>query len=131
LQARNQIRDIGRFTKRRFGAYQAQAYHAGLERTFGLLADFPKMGVAADELLNGLRRYRFQSHVVFYIEDGNAILIRAVFTQGKLCGPIFSSESVSHAREGLMKRLVAEMHGRYQWAQKGGEIEWPTRCLIP
>jgi len=39
-QARNQIRDIGRFTKRRFGAYQAKAYHAGLERTFELLADW-------------------------------------------------------------------------------------------
>jgi toxin ParE1/3/4 len=79
LQARNQIRDIGRFSKRRFGAYQAKAYHAGLERTFGLLADFPKMGVAADELLSGARRFRFQSHIVFYIEDGDSILIRALF----------------------------------------------------
>jgi toxin ParE1/3/4 len=78
-QARNQIRDIGRFTKRRFGAYQAKAYHAGLERTFGLLADFPKMGVAADELLIGARRFRFQSHVIFYTEDGDDILIRALF----------------------------------------------------
>jgi toxin ParE1/3/4 len=79
LQARDQIRDIGRFTKQRFGVYQAQAYHAGLERTFGLLADFPKMGVAADELLIGLRRFRFQSHVVFYTEEDGEILIRAVF----------------------------------------------------
>jgi toxin ParE1/3/4 len=79
LQARDQIRDIGRFTKQHFGAYQAQAYHAGLERTFGLLADFPKMGVAADELLIGLRRFRFQSHAVFYTEEGGGILIRAVF----------------------------------------------------
>jgi toxin ParE1/3/4 len=63
-QARNQIRDIGQFTKRRFGDYQAKAYHAGLERTFGLLADFPKMGVAADELLIGARRFRFQSHII-------------------------------------------------------------------
>ena len=62
LQAGKQIRDIGRFTLRRFGVYQAEAYHAGLERTFGLLADFPKMGVAADELLVGVRRFRFQSH---------------------------------------------------------------------
>jgi|SRR5580704_6234840 toxin ParE1/3/4 len=79
LQARDQIRDIGRFTKQRFGVYQAQAYHAGLERTFGLLADFPRMGVAADELLIGLRRFRFQSHMVFYTEEGREILIRGVF----------------------------------------------------
>jgi len=78
-QARNQIRDIGRFSKRRFGVYQAKAYHAGLERIFELLADFPKMGAAADELLIGARRFRFQSHVIFYTEDGGDILIRAVF----------------------------------------------------
>jgi toxin ParE1/3/4 len=78
-QARNQIRDIGRFTKRRFGDYQATAYHTGLERTFRLLADFPKMGVAADELLMGARRFRFQSHIIFYTEDGDDILIRALF----------------------------------------------------
>jgi toxin ParE1/3/4 len=79
LQARSQIRDIGRFSKRRFGAYQAKAYHAGLERTFELLADFPKMGGAADELLIGARRFRFQSHIIFYTEDGDDILIRALF----------------------------------------------------
>jgi toxin ParE1/3/4 len=55
------------------------AYHSGLERSFGLLADFPKMGVAADELLSGARRFRFQSHEIFYTEEADVILIRAVF----------------------------------------------------
>jgi toxin ParE1/3/4 len=32
----------------KFSRYQAEAYHAGLERTFGLLADFPGIGIAAD-----------------------------------------------------------------------------------
>jgi plasmid stabilization system protein ParE len=50
-----------------------------VERTFELLADFPKMGVAADELLIGARRFRFQSHIIFYTEDGDNILIRALF----------------------------------------------------
>jgi toxin ParE1/3/4 len=68
-QARRQVRDIGRFTERRWGAYQAQAYHAGLERTFGLLAHFPKIGVPVDELLVGARRFRFQSHNIFYTEE--------------------------------------------------------------
>jgi len=78
-QARDQIRDIGRFSRRRFGVYYARAYHAGLERTFGLLADFPKMGATADELLIGARRFRFQSHIIFYTEDGDGIIIRALF----------------------------------------------------
>ncbi len=50
-----------------------------LERSFGLLADFPGMGVSADELAPGLRRFRFQSHNIFYSEIGEAVLIRAVF----------------------------------------------------
>lgn len=53
---------IYEFTEMIFGRYQAEAYHAGLERSFGLLADFPRMGISADELVAGFRRFRFQSH---------------------------------------------------------------------
>ncbi len=77
--ARRQIRGIGRYTLKRFGDYQARAYHAGLERTFGLLADFPKMGAEAGEWLSGARRFRFQSHIVVYTEDPDGIFIHAVF----------------------------------------------------
>ena len=38
--------------------YQAEAYHAGLERTFGLLADFPSIGINSDEIVPGCRRFR-------------------------------------------------------------------------
>ena len=77
-QARHQIGEIGRFTQKRFGSYQAKAYHAGLERTFGLLSDFPKIGANASEVLSGARRFRFQSHLIFYSEEEGYILIRAV-----------------------------------------------------
>jgi len=76
--ARDQIRDIDRHTLKQFGQYQAKAYHQGLERTFGLLADFPKMGAEVAEILPGLRRFRFQSHIVFYSEAPYGVLIRAV-----------------------------------------------------
>ncbi len=79
VQARRQIRGIGVTTARRFALYQAEAYHAGLERTFGLLADFPKMGASAEEILRGGCRFRFQSHNIFYTEGDEGILIRAVF----------------------------------------------------
>ena len=77
-QARKQVRDIGHFTIKRFGLYQAKAYHAGLERTFGLLADFPEMGADVAELLVGARRFRFQSHFIFYTAEPGGVLIRAV-----------------------------------------------------
>jgi toxin ParE1/3/4 len=32
------------YTEATFGSYQAEAYLSGLERTFGLLADFPLIG---------------------------------------------------------------------------------------
>ena len=50
VRARSQLIDIYEFTTTTFGQYQAEAYHAGLERTFGLLADFPRIGQQVDEL---------------------------------------------------------------------------------
>jgi toxin ParE1/3/4 len=62
-----------------FGRYQADAYLAGLDRTFGLLADFPLMGPNADEIVPELRRFRFQSHFVFYMPASDHIFIRGIF----------------------------------------------------
>lgn len=70
--------DIYDFSEATFGTYQAEAYYAGLERTFGLLADFPRIGQPVDELAMGYRRFRFQSHYVFYTEEVAHILIRAI-----------------------------------------------------
>ena len=61
-----------------FGRYQAEAYLAGFERIFGLLADFPRIGQSADDLASGYRRFRFQAHFVFYSEDGDGVVIRAI-----------------------------------------------------
>ena len=44
--------------------YQADAYHAGFERIFSLLADFPRIGTPCDELVAGYRRFRFQAHYI-------------------------------------------------------------------
>jgi toxin ParE1/3/4 len=43
-----------------------------------LLADFPSIGTSADELVAGYRRFRFQSHYIFYTEENDHVLIRAV-----------------------------------------------------
>jgi toxin ParE1/3/4 len=69
---------IYKATEEKFGAYQADAYHSGLERSFGLLADFPRMGISADNLVANFRRFRFQSHYIFYTEEIGFILIRAL-----------------------------------------------------
>jgi plasmid stabilization system protein ParE len=48
-RARGDLVDIYDFTENRYGAYQADAYYAGLIRTFGLLADFPRIGQPVDD----------------------------------------------------------------------------------
>ena len=77
-QAEADLLTIYASTEEKFGKYQADAYHAGFERSFGLLADFPRMGTSADELEAGFRRFRFQSHYIFYTENVGYILIRAL-----------------------------------------------------
>lgn len=79
IRARAQLLDIYEFTSVTFGRYQAEAYHAGLERTFSLLADFPRIGQSVDELAARHRRFRFQAHYVFYTEEPAHILIRAIY----------------------------------------------------
>ena len=82
-RARADLIDIYDFTEARFGPYQAEAYHAGLERTFGLLADFPRIGQPVDELRAGYRRFRFQSHFVFYTAEADGVVVRAIFHAAK------------------------------------------------
>jgi toxin ParE1/3/4 len=44
----------------------------------GLLADFPLIGQTMDELATGYRRFRFQSHLIFYTVQPDYVEIRAV-----------------------------------------------------
>jgi toxin ParE1/3/4 len=78
VRARDDVLSIYAISEAKFGRYQAEAYYAGLERTFGLLADFAGIGVAVDDLVAGYRRFRFQSHNIFYTEEPDYILIRAL-----------------------------------------------------
>ena len=82
-RARADLLDIYDYTEATFGVYQADAYHAGLERTFGLLADFPLIGQPVDELAAGYRRFRFQSHLVFYSDEVDHVAIRTILHTAK------------------------------------------------
>ena len=77
-RTRADLIDIYDFTESRFGEYQAEAYYAGLIRSFGLLADFPLIGQQVDELSAGYRRFRFQSHLIFYTVQPDHVEIRAI-----------------------------------------------------
>ena len=87
VRAERDLIEIYDYTEETFGSYQADAYHAGLEHTFDLLAHFPLIGTAMAQIVPGLRRFRFQAHWVFYSEEGGTILIRAVLHQARAIKP--------------------------------------------
>ena len=72
------IADIVAYTDETFGDMQTEAYIAGLDASFKLLLRFPRIGIAAFELKHGLRRYRYQSHYLFYTEHGDHLLIEDI-----------------------------------------------------
>lgn len=76
--AAEQLTEIIAYSEDLFGARQADAYHAGFVSTFQLLADFPGIGPAVYEIKQGWHRYRFQSHYVFYTDQGDHVLIEAI-----------------------------------------------------
>jgi toxin ParE1/3/4 len=77
-RARTQIHEIYDYSAETFGSYQADAYHAGLERTFGPLAE---------ELAARHRRFRFQAHHIFYTEEHGHIVIRAIYHHSREIRP--------------------------------------------
>ena len=76
--ARGQLLAIHGYSERYFGRYQADAYYAGFRHAFALLAEFPGIGSDVSELAPGLRRHRYQSHYIFYAEEADHVLIRAI-----------------------------------------------------
>lgn len=78
-RVRRTLIEIHEFSEGRFGRYQADAYHAGFEKTFCLIAEFPRIGRDADEILAGVRRFRFQSHHIFYRVEDDYVLILDIF----------------------------------------------------
>lgn len=86
-RAERDLIEIYDYTEETFGAYQAEAYHAGLERIFDLLANFPRIGRSVEEIAPRVRRFRFEAHTVFYTEESDYILIRAVLHQAREIKP--------------------------------------------
>lgn len=76
--AERQIAEIVDYTDQTFGQQQTDAYVAGLTHSFELIARFPGIGVAAFEIKQGWRRYRFQSHDIFYLAEADHVRIEAI-----------------------------------------------------
>ena len=73
--ARQDLRDIWRYTRAQWGERQADGYLDGLAHAFLLLADNPKLGVSCGSILRRYRRKAVGRHVIYYrVEDGGIIV---------------------------------------------------------
>lgn len=75
------LSDIADFTIQSFGIEQARFYRDGLNSCFEILAANPQLGRSAAELAPNLKRFEYQSHVVFYKSQDTDILIVRILHQ--------------------------------------------------
>ena len=73
--AARSVEDIYLYTLESFGEGQAEIYEAGLFTTIEKLVRFPAVGQRVDELRNEMRRYRYQSHHVYYVDETDYLFI--------------------------------------------------------
>lgn len=85
-RATQDLIDITMEGYQRFGVMQSDKYQADLDAKFAMLTEFRHMGRRADSLREGLRRHEHGSHVIFYREEGEGIVIVAVVHARSLRG---------------------------------------------
>ena len=72
---------IYEYTIINFGLDQARAYLSGMHGRMETLAEHPLVGRNADELAPGLRRFEYESHIIFYVVKTNGVHIVRVLHQ--------------------------------------------------
>ena len=66
-RAKDDLKAIGRYTKKNWGIKQRNKYLLGLEERFQWLAEHPNMGSRRDEIKEGYFSFPHESHTIFYM----------------------------------------------------------------
>ena len=74
-RAVSDIESIAEYTIDQFGLTQARQYRDSLKSCLEQLADNPQIGQDAEQLAHGLKRFNHQSHVIFYVQETDGLLI--------------------------------------------------------
>lgn len=62
-----------------FGLLQAQSYMLEMHERFQMLSDNPNFGRDASQLAERLRRFEYESHIIFYLpEDDDTLIVRVL-----------------------------------------------------
>lgn len=81
-EAQNDLLEIGRYSKKKWGIRQRNKYLSELDRMFGQLADNPHLGRKCDHIRMGYCRYEHASHIIFYKFMDSYILISRILYKG-------------------------------------------------
>lgn len=57
---------IGRYTRKKWGVKQRNAYLKQFDNSFTQLSENPNLGIRCDHIAKGYRKFPQQSHVIFY-----------------------------------------------------------------
>ena len=96
---------IFEYTILNFGLEQARAYLLGLHEHFAALAEHPMQGRSAHEFAPSLRRFEYQSHIVFICQRGR------VFGSCASCIKAGTSKNICNIGE----IELAELHIPFQF----------------
>ena len=77
-KAEADIRKLYVFGVKNFGVNHAERYFSGLFEAFEFLANFPLAARLRPELRGETRAHPYQSHLIFYRQDGTDIFIQRV-----------------------------------------------------
>lgn len=83
LAARD-LSEIAYYSDMNFGFAATDAYRAGLSSAIARLLDFPAVGTEIKLGQRSVRRISFRSHVIYYQETGDRILILRVLHGSQL-----------------------------------------------
>lgn len=75
VAARKDLVDIGRFTAEKWGKRQRDKYLRQLDDAFKLLARQPELGLPADHVKPGYRKFSQGSHIIFYRAGSDARIV--------------------------------------------------------
>jgi toxin ParE1/3/4 len=73
--ARSDLKNIGAYTQKVWGSKQRRIYLKGLDSSFHFLSENPLSGTPCNYISEGLRKHKFESHLVFYESINDGILI--------------------------------------------------------
>ncbi len=75
-EAENDLKEIYRYSYRRFGEAQADRYFTALHECVALICQHPRLGRDYGRVKSGVRRHEHQSHSIYYRATEDHVLIR-------------------------------------------------------